>query len=90
LPSKNIDHTTNISIENFSDPITGNTELKSTILKLIKASDLLVSLNHIARSLSGKHFDGNYHPLLNELGQLEKEGQIEGTSKGGKVYYRMR
>ena len=90
LPSKNIDHATNINIENSSDPITSNTELKSAILKLIKASDLLLSLNHIAKSLSGNHFDGNYHPLLNELCQLEKEGQIEGTSKGGKVYYRMR
>jgi len=49
-------------------------------------SEVSLILSH----LSGKHFDGNYHPLLNELGQLEKEGQIEGTSKGGKVYYRMR
>jgi len=88
LPSQNIDNTTNINMENLSDPLTSNTELKSAILKLIKASDLPLSLNHIVGNLSGKLFDGNYHPILNELGQLEKEGQIQGTSRGGKAYYR--
>ena len=88
LPSQNIDNTTNINIENLSDPLTSNTELKSAILKLIKASDLPLSLNHIVGNLSGELFDGNYHPILNELGQLEKEGQVQGTSKGGKAYYR--
>ncbi|MDX2440480.1 MAG: hypothetical protein QNK40_07995 [Desulfobacterales bacterium] len=88
LPSQNIDNTTNINIENLSDPLTSNTELKSAILKLIKASDLPLSLNHIVGNLPGELFDGNYHPILNELGQLEKEGQVQGTSKGGKAYYR--
>ena len=88
LPSQNIDNTTNINIENLSDPLTSNTELKSAILKLIKASDMPLSLNHIVGNLPGELFDGNYHPILNELGQLEKEGQVQGTSKGGKAYYR--
>jgi hypothetical protein len=68
--------------------LTSNTELKSAILKLIKASDMPLSLNHIVGNLPGELFDGNYHPILNELGQLEKEGQVQGTSKGGKAYYR--
>lgn len=88
LPSQNIDNTTNINIENLSDPLTSNTELKSAILKLLKASDMPLSLNHIVGNLPGELFDGNYHPILNELGQLEKEGQVQGTSKGGKAYYR--
>jgi len=88
LPGDNIENVTNKNIENFSGSMTSNTQLKGAILKLVKASDMPLSLTHIARNLSGKHFDGNYHPILNELGQLEKEGQIEGTSKGGKAYYR--
>ena len=56
LPSQNIDNTTNINIENLSDPLTSNTELKSAILKLIKASDLPLSLNHIVGNLSNSFF----------------------------------
>ena len=88
LPSDDIENTTNKNIDNFSDSMTSNAELKAAILKLVTASDMPLSLTHIARNLSGKHFDGNYHPILNELGQLEREGQVEGTSKGGKVYYK--
>ena len=89
MPGDNIENVTNKNIENFSGSMTSNTQLKGAILKLVKASDMPLSLTHIARNLSGKHFDGNYHPILNELGQLEKEGQIQGTSKGGKVYHRV-
>jgi len=90
LPSDDMENTTKKNIENFSDRIASNTELKGAILKLLKTSDMPRSLPHIAKKLSAKHFDGNYHPILNELGQLEKEGHIEGASKGGKVYYKMK
>ena len=89
LPSENIEIRKRKNIEKISESMTSNIELKVAILKLVKASDMPLSLTHIAKNLSENHFDGNYHPILNELGQLEKEGQIEGTSKGGKVYYRV-
>lgn len=89
LPSDDVENTTKKNIENASESMTSNIKLKVAILKLVKASDMPLSLNHIAKNLSEKHFDGNYHYILNELGQLEKEGQIEGTAKGGKVYYKV-
>ena len=39
------------------------------------------------KNLSGKYFGGNYHLILNELEQLEKEGQIEGFSTSGNAHF---
>ena len=35
-----------------------------------------------------KRFDGNYHPILNELDQLEREGEIECQVINGKVFFK--
>lgn len=88
LKGKTIGNTSEINIEDSSDPLTSNQELKIAVLKLLNASDMPLSLKYLAENLSDQYFDGNYNPILSELGQLEKEGQIEGTSKGGKVYFR--
>ena len=62
--------------------------LKSAILKLIDGADIPLSLQNIGKNLSGEYFDGNFNLILNEIEQLEKEGLIEGTSKGGKVLFK--
>ena len=88
LLSKKRETTTNINVEEISEPLTSDAELKNALLNLINLSDLPLSLKRISKNLSRKYFDGNYNLILNELNQLEKEGQIEGASMGGKVYFR--
>jgi len=87
LLSKKRETTANITIEEFSEPLTSDPELKSAILKLMQGSDMPISLKYIVKNLSGKYFGGNYHLILNELEQLEKEGQIEGFSRSGKAHF---
>ena len=87
LLSKKREATTDIAIEEFSEPLTSDPELKSAILKLMKGSDMPLSLKYIVKNLSGKYFGGNYHLILNELEQLEKEGQIEGFSTSGNAHF---
>jgi len=74
--------------EKFASPLINNSDLRNKILDLISQTDKLVSFQHLVKRLSGKHFDGNYHPILNELEQLEKEGEIEGQVVTGKVFYK--
>jgi hypothetical protein len=88
LLSKKRETTTNINVEEISESLTSDAELKNALLKLLNLSDLPLSLKRISKNLSRKYFDGNYNLILNELNQLEKEGQVEGASMGGKVYFR--
>ena len=88
LPSKNLDITNNFDSEKISKPLTSDWHIKSAILKLINEDDKPLTLQDIGKKLSGEYFDGNYNLILNELDQLEKEGLIEGASKGGKVLFR--
>ena len=74
--------------EEVPKSLTSDWHLKSAILKLIDKADIPLSLQDIGNKLSGEYFDGNYNLILNEIEQLEKEGLIEGTSKGGKVLFR--
>ena len=67
--------------------MTSDPQLKSAILKLINIDNIPVSLQDIGKKLPGKYFNGNYNLILNQLKQLEKEGQIEGFLKSGKVYF---
>jgi hypothetical protein len=88
LSSRNRETTDNFDIEEISKPLTSDWHIKSAILKLINENDQPIYMQDIGKKLSGEYFDGNYSLILNVLNQLEKEGLIEGTSKGGKVLYR--
>jgi hypothetical protein len=74
--------------EEFASSLIRNSGLKKKILDLIRKTDRSISLQHLVKHLSGKHFDGNYHPILNELEQLEREGEIEGQVITGKVFFK--
>ena len=88
LASKNKEATNNINGGKISKSLANDWHLKSAILKLIDEVDTPLPLQDIGNKLSGEYFDGNYNLILNEIEQLEKEGLIEGTSKGGKVFFR--
>ena len=85
---KNTKTTSGIKSEEFASSLISNSGLKKKILDLISKTDKSISLQHLVKHLSGKHFDGNYHPILNELEQLEREGEIEGQVITGKVYFK--
>lgn len=74
--------------EEFASSLISNSGLKEKILDLISQTDKSISLQHLVKHLSERHFDGNYHPILNELEQLEREGEIEGQVINGKVFFK--
>jgi hypothetical protein len=74
--------------EEFASSLISNSGLKEKILDLISQTDKSISLQHLVNHLSGRYFDGNYHPILNELEQLEREGEIEGQVINGKVFFK--
>ena len=80
--------TAGIKNEEFISSLNGNSDLKNKILDLINKTDKSISLQHLAKHLSQKYFDGNYHPILNELEQLERDGEIEGQVMSGKVFFK--
>jgi hypothetical protein len=73
--------------ENLSS-LTNDSGLKEKIHDLILATDKSISLKYLVKQLYEKNFDGNYHPILNELDRLEREGEIEGQVINGKVFFR--
>ena len=75
------------SEENLSS-LTNDSDLKEKIHDLILATDKSISLKYLVKQLYEKNFDGNYHPILNELDRLEREGEIEGQVINGKVFFR--
>jgi len=68
--------------------LTNDSGLKEKIHDLILATDKLISLKYLVKQLYESNFDGNYHPILNELDRLEREGEIEGQVINGKVFFR--
>ena len=74
--------------EDFATSLINNSDLRKKILDLISKTDKSISLQHLVRHLSEKYFDGNYHPILNELEQLEREGEIEGQVINGRVFFK--
>ena len=74
--------------EQFISSLNRNSGLKDKILDLINKTDKSISLQHLVKHLSQKYFDGNYHPILNEIEQLEREGEIEGQVINGKVFFK--
>ena len=88
LSIKKTKTTAGIKSEEFASSLIRNSGLKKKILDLISKTDKSISLQHLVKHLSGKHFDGNYHPILNELEQLEREGEIEGQVITGKVFFK--
>ena len=73
--------------ENLSS-LTSDSGLKEKIHSLILASGKSISLKYLVKQLYESNFDGNYHPILNELDQLEREDEIEGQVINGKVFFR--
>jgi len=88
LPFKKKKTTAGLKNEEFVSSLKNNPALKKTILDRISKTDKLISLQHLAKHLSLKRFDGNYHPILNELDQLEREGEIECQVINGKVFFK--
>jgi hypothetical protein len=80
--------TAGIKNKEFISSLDGNSGLQNEILDLINKTDKSISLQHLAKHLSQKYFDGNYHPILNELEQLERNGEIEGQVINGKVFFK--
>jgi hypothetical protein len=68
--------------------LTNDSGLKEKIHDLILATDKSISLKYLVKQLYESNFDGNYHPILNELDRLEREGEIEGQVINGKVFFR--
>ena len=80
--------TAGIKSEEFVSSLISNSDLKKKIFDIISKTDKSISLQHLVKHLSEKYFDGNYHPILNELEQLEREGAIEGQVINGKVFFK--
>ncbi len=76
-----------LSEEDLSS-LTNDSGLKEKIHELILATDKSISLKYLVKQLYESNFDGNYHPILNELDQLEREGEIKGQVINGKVFFR--
>jgi len=74
--------------DEFASSLISNSGLKEKILDLISQTDKSISLQHLVKHLSDKYFDGNYHPILNELEQLEREGEIAGQVINGKIFFK--
>ena len=68
--------------------LTDDSDLKEKIHGLILASGKSISLKYLVKQLYESNFDGNYHPILNELDRLEREDKIEGQVINGKVFFR--
>jgi hypothetical protein len=88
LSIKKTKTTAGIKSEEFASSLTSNSDLKKKIFDIISKTDKSISLQHLVKHLSGKYFDGNYHPILNELEQLEREGEIEGQVINGRVFFK--
>ena len=74
----------------FAASLVNNSDLKQRIMDLVGGADTSISLQHLVKNLSKQYFDGNYHPVLNELDRLEREGEIEGRVINGKVFFTKR
>ena len=68
--------------------LANDSNLKEKIHGLILASSRSISLKYLVKQLYESNFDGNYHPILNELDRLEREDEIEGQVINGKVFFR--
>jgi hypothetical protein len=68
--------------------LTNDSDLKEKIHGLILSSGKSISLKYLVKQLYESNFDGNYHPILNELDRLEREDEIEGQVINGKVFFR--
>ncbi len=88
LPNEKPKINSGTSNEDHFSSLTNDSGLKEKIHKLILATDKSISLKYLVKQLYEDNFDGNYHPILNELDRLEREGEIEGQVINGKVFFR--
>jgi len=90
LKGKQTETTVNPKNEKPFSFLTGNSDLKSVLLDLINNAEAAISLQDIVSQLSEDYFDGNYHPIINKLDELEREEKIEGQSISGKVFFKIK
>ena len=90
LKGKQTETTVNPKNEKPFSFLTGNSDLKSVLLDLINNANAAISLQDIVSQLSEDYFDGNYHPIINKLDELEREEKIEGQSISGKVFFKIK
>jgi hypothetical protein len=88
LPTEKPKISSGTSIEDDLSSLTDDSDLKEKIHKIILATDQSISLKYLVKQLYESSFDGNYHPILNELDRLEREGEIEGQVINGKIFFR--
>ena len=88
LPTEKSKISSGIHSEQDLSSLTNDSGLKEKIHDLILATDKSISLKYLVKQLYERNFDGNYHPILNELDRLEREGEIEGQVINGKVFFR--
>lgn len=72
--------------EEFTASLITNPDLKRQILDLTGTTDQSISLPDLVKQLPKRYFDGNYHPVLNELDQLEREREIECQVINGRMF----
>jgi hypothetical protein len=66
------------------------TDIKATIIKLLKISGGPISYSTIAKNFSNGSRDFDFEFILNELEQLRREGEIVGQVSAGKLYFRIK
>jgi hypothetical protein len=87
LPPDKLKTSSGTPSEEDLSSLTSDSDLKEKIHGLILASGKSISLKYLVKQLYESNFDGNYHPVLNELDRLEREGEIEGQVINGKVFF---
>jgi len=66
------------------------TDIKGTIIKLLKISGGPISYSAIAKNFSNDAHDFDFEFILNELEQLRREGEIVGQVSAGKLYFKIK
>lgn len=66
------------------------TDIKATIINLLKISGGPISYSTIAKNFSNKFQDFDFEFILNELEKLRREGEIVGQVSAGKLYFKIK
>jgi hypothetical protein len=65
-------------------------DIKSKVLRLLRATRRPVSYYDIAKHLSKESPDYNFETILKELDQLKKDGEVIGQVSAGKLYFQIK
>jgi len=78
-----------IEQQGLSEKWQSNPDIRRKIIDQLTKTGRAISYHDIARQLSLVYPESDYDSALNELDQLEKEGEIEGHLGAGKLYYKI-